>query len=71
MSDRKTGTIKKYLDGKGFGFIETQKGDLFFHINDSEGFPEHLLEEDLKVSYELGKDQRSGKTKAFDLKIED
>ena len=35
MSNRQQGTIKKWQDDKGFGFIETEVGaDLFFHISE-------------------------------------
>lgn len=35
MSNRQQGTIKKWQDDKGFGFIETEAGaDLFFHISE-------------------------------------
>ena len=69
--ERTKGTIKKYIENKGFGFINASKGDLFFHINDSKELPEHLIEEGLSVSYEIGEDQRTGKPKAFKLVIED
>ena len=29
-----TGWVKQYNPDKGFGFIETTEGDIFFHISD-------------------------------------
>lgn len=37
-----TGRVKQYNADKGFGFISTTEGDIFFHISDfpaSEGEP--------------------------------
>jgi len=35
MSNRQQGTIKKWQDDKGFGFIETEAGeDIFFHVSE-------------------------------------
>ena len=31
------GTIKKVIADKGFGFIEGEKGDLFFHHSEVQG----------------------------------
>ncbi len=60
-----TGRIKQYNADKGFGFISTTEGDIFFHISDfpaSEGEPKR----NEKVRF-LAADNR-GKFKA--IKIE-
>ncbi|MBT6147976.1 MAG: cold-shock protein, partial [Gemmatimonadetes bacterium] len=31
MADRQTGTVKWFNDAKGFGFIQTDSGDVFVH----------------------------------------
>lgn len=47
------GTIKKLTD-KGFGFIETDKGDLFFHMSALIGVSYEELHEGQQVQYEEG-----------------
>ena len=47
------GTIKKILD-KGFGFIEGDDGDIFFHRNAVEGVNFDDLQEGQTVSYNVG-----------------
>ena len=51
-----TGIVKKFMAEKGFGFIQQDNGgkDVFFHANDvaDKGF--EGLEEDMKVSFEMG-----------------
>ena len=34
-----TGRVKQYNADKGFGFISTTEGDIFFHFPASEGEP--------------------------------
>jgi CspA family cold shock protein len=48
------GTIKKVIADKGFGFIESDKGDLFFHHSDLEGATIEALEIGQQVIYEEG-----------------
>lgn len=47
------GTIKKLTD-KGFGFIEGERGDVFFHHSAVEGDFDSL-QEGQKVEYEEGR----------------
>jgi CspA family cold shock protein len=47
------GTIKK-LTSKGFGFISTDKGDLFFHSSSVEGTTFDQLYEGQKVEFRAG-----------------
>jgi CspA family cold shock protein len=47
------GTIKK-LTQKGFGFIEGDKGDMFFHSSSVEGTTFEELREGQQVEYEEG-----------------
>jgi len=47
------GTIKKLTD-KGFGFIGTDKGDLFFHLSALEGVTFEQLHEGQQVEYNEG-----------------
>ena len=47
------GTIKK-LTEKGFGFIEGQRGDIFFHHSSLQGAAYESLHEGQKVEYTEG-----------------
>jgi CspA family cold shock protein len=61
----------KWLNGqKGFGFIQPDDGgaDVFVHISAVERAGLRDLREGQKVSYEITKDQRSGKSSADQLK---
>ena len=52
-----TGTVKKFMDNKGFGFIVPDEGDeeVFFHQSEivMEGF--RTLEEGQRVEFEVEK----------------
>jgi cold shock protein len=71
MSKRKSGELKKFFSDKGYGFIQSQKGDIFFHISDSENLDINSVREGVTFSYEESKDVRSGKTKAINVTIEE
>ncbi len=47
------GTIKKLTD-KGFGFIEGERGDIFFHHSSVEGTAYESLREGQVVEYNEG-----------------
>ncbi|KQU95997.1 MULTISPECIES: cold-shock protein [unclassified Ensifer] len=59
-----TGTVKFFNQDKGFGFIAPDNGgtDVFVHV--SALATGDLLREGQKVSYELGQDRKTGKSKA-------
>ncbi len=50
-----TGTVKKKVDDKGFGFIsrEGEDKDLFFHRNDLQGITFEELQEGATVSFDI------------------
>jgi CspA family cold shock protein len=48
------GTIKKVIANKGFGFIEGEQGELFFHHSALEGTTIEALSEGQRVEYEEG-----------------
>lgn len=48
------GTIKKLIANKGFGFIEGEKGEIFFHHSALEGTTIEDLSEGQQVEYEEG-----------------
>jgi len=49
------GTIKKLLTDKGFGFIEGERGDIFFHHSAVEGTTIEALSIGQQVEYEEGR----------------
>jgi CspA family cold shock protein len=64
-----TGTVKWFNAQKGFGFIQPDGGDkdVFVHISAVEAAGMRSLLEGQKVSFELQRDQRSGKMSACNL----
>ena len=64
-----TGTVKWFNATKGFGFIQPDDGgaDVFVHISAVERSTPGSLNEGQKLSFELERDQRSGKMSAGQL----
>ena len=52
------GKIKKLLADKGFGFIEGEQGDLFFHHSEIQGVTIEQLSEGQVVDYEVGQGKK-------------
>ena len=67
-----SGTVKWFNATKGFGFIQPSDGsqDVFVHISAVERAGLRDLAEGQKLSYELTKDNRSGKMSADKLQAE-
>ncbi len=63
------GTVKWYNAEKGFGFIQPDDGgkDAFVHISAVERAGMNDLREGQKISFELIKDNRTGKVSADKL----
>ena len=63
------GTVKFFNTTKGFGFIAPDNGgnDVFVHISAIERSGLNTLSEGQKVSFDIVKDQRNGKTVAENL----
>jgi len=49
------GTIKKLISEKGFGFIQGERGELFFHHSAVQGTTIEALAEGQTVSYDEGR----------------
>ncbi|MGH6985240.1 MAG: cold-shock protein [Caulobacteraceae bacterium] len=64
-----TGTVKWFNGQKGFGFIQPDTGgnDVFVHISAVERAGMASLHEGQKLSFEVERDQRSGKMSAAQL----
>lgn len=63
------GTVKWFDGQKGFGFIQPDSGgrDVFVHVSAVERAGLPALREGQKLSFELERDRRSGKTSAEQL----
>lgn len=48
------GTVKKVVADRGFGFIEGERGDIFFHHSSLEGTSIEALNVGQDVEYEEG-----------------
>jgi CspA family cold shock protein len=64
-----TGTVKWFNSTKGFGFIQPDNGDadVFVHISAVERAGMREIVEGQKLSYELERDNKSGKMSAGQL----
>jgi CspA family cold shock protein len=64
-----SGTVKWFNATKGFGFIQPDDGgnDVFVHISAVERAGLGSLSEGQKITFELERDQRSGKMSAGKL----
>lgn len=65
------GVVKWFNSEKGFGFIQPEEGgnDVFVHISAVERAGIGSLREGQKLSFELERDKRSGKTSAGQLQL--
>lgn len=64
-----TGTVKFFNEDKGFGFITPENGgtDVFVHVSALERGGS--LREGDKVSFDIGQDRKTGKSKAENVSV--
>ena len=63
-----TGTVKFFNEDKGFGFITPENGgtDIFVHVSALQRGGS--LREGQQVSYDVGQDRKTGKSKAENVR---
>jgi CspA family cold shock protein len=61
------GTIKKLVSDKGFGFIEGERGELFFHHSSVQGSAFETLREGQKVEYTEGRGPKGPRAESVSL----
>jgi CspA family cold shock protein len=55
LRERSSDSPTRASDSSGFGFIDTGKGDIFFHSSSLQGVTFDQLKEGQKVSFEEGR----------------
>ncbi|MGK9204389.1 cold-shock protein [Sinorhizobium meliloti] len=62
------GTVKFFNQEKGYGFISPDNGgtDVFVHVSAIDGGS--LLRDCQKVTYEIGQDRKTGKSRAENVR---
>mgnify|MGYP002625892046 FL=1 len=61
------GTIKKLVTDKGFGFIEGEKSELFFHHSEVQGVTFEELREGQTVEFEVGQGPKGPRANSVKL----
>ena len=66
-----TGTLKRFMDGKGFGFIENAdgSGDVFVHCTQLNNGGSEDMVVGVEMSFDITEDERSGKTRASNVTL--
>jgi CspA family cold shock protein len=52
------GKIKKLVSDRGFGFVEGERGELFFHHSEVQGTSFEELQEGQTLEYEIGEGRK-------------
>ena len=53
-----SGKIKKLVTDRGFGFVESDNGELFFHHSEVQGTTFEELQEGQTIEYEVGQGRK-------------
>jgi len=61
------GTIKKLVSERGFGFIEGERGELFFHHSAVQDSPFESLREGQSVNYTEGRGPKGPRAESVSL----
>ena len=61
------GTIKKLVAERGFGFIEGERGELFFHHSSVQGTPFEVLREGQTVNFTEGRGPKGPRAESVSL----
>lgn len=61
------GSIKKLVADRGFGFIEGDKGEVFFHHSEVQGVAFEELREGQAVEFEVGQGPKGPRASAVRL----
>ncbi|MCC6510576.1 MAG: cold shock domain-containing protein [Pirellulaceae bacterium] len=61
------GTIKKIVADKGFGFIKTDRGEIFFHSSALQGITIESLREGQVVDFTEGRGPKGPRAEAIKL----
>ena len=61
------GTIKKLISDKGFGFIEGERGEVFFHHSSVQGTSFETLHEGQRVDYTEGRGPKGPRAESVSL----
>jgi cold shock protein len=64
------GSVARIINDRGFGFIKPEEGgdDVFFHHSSVANNGFDSLAEGQAVEYDMGRDQRSNKTRAENVR---
>ncbi len=64
------GQIVRLVRDRGFGFIRSEVGqDVFFHRSELQDASFDTLQGDEQVEYEMGRDERSGRERAVNVRV--
>ena len=63
------GKVKKVISDKGFGFIEGEGGDIFFHHSALVGVAIEALREGESVKYEVGRGPKGPRAESVKLRL--
>mmetsp|Transcript_142709 Transcript_142709/g.201854 ORF Transcript_142709/g.201854 Transcript_142709/m.201854 type:complete len:102 (+) Transcript_142709:54-359(+) len=66
-----TGTLKRFMDGKGFGFIENSdgSGDVFVHVSNLTNGGSDDMVVGAEMTFDIEEDRRSGKNRATNVTL--